>query len=110
MEGSWQEGSGKQMGPDRGRAPRAKNVNKKISKYLGEMEREVGEDGGEGKVLDFQQHLEGSPLPYLLHTQSHPWGLSVQYGGSWECWLLDLEYLSSLKHPTPIPQDLAGWS
>jgi hypothetical protein len=28
-EGSWQEGAGKQMGPDRGRAPRAKNVNKK---------------------------------------------------------------------------------
>lgn len=46
--GSWQEGSGKQMGPDRGRAPQAKNVNKKISKYLGEMEREVGEGGGEG--------------------------------------------------------------
>lgn len=87
-EGSWQKGLGKQMGPDRGRAPQAKNVNKKISKYLGEMEREVGEGGGEGNVLDFQ-HLEGSPLPYLLHTRTHPWGLPSQCGGSWEGWLLD---------------------
>lgn len=33
-------------------------------------------------MLDFQQHLEGSPFP-------HPWGLSAQSDGSWEGWLLE---------------------
>jgi hypothetical protein len=68
----------------------------------------VGEGSGEGNVLDFQQHLEGSPLPYLLHTRSHPLGLSVQFGGPWEGWLSDWTWgcLPSLKHPTP--QGLAG--
>lgn len=67
----------------------------------------MGEGGGEGNVLDFQQHLEGSSLLYLLHTRSHPWGLPVQHGGSWEGQLLDLGCLPSLKHPTSTLQGLA---
>lgn len=41
-------------------------------------------------MLDFQQHLEGSPFPHLLCTWPHPWGLSAQSDGSWEGWLLDV--------------------
>lgn len=43
-------------------------------------------------MLDFQQHLEGSPLPsppHLLCAWPHPWGLSAQSDGSWEGWLLE---------------------